>query len=146
MNGQSSTAADESLDRTGRVLVAIGAVILEAIAVAVAIGAVWFITHFSDSSEGCGLDCVIELWPLSVVAIAVVVVVMLAFAWVIRGGGVALAFGLVTGLLVALGGLAMLARGQHEDFRFVVLVAGISGGAALALGAATRLTARRSAG
>lgn len=133
--------AAERLDREGRRLVTIGALVGGPLAALSTLLVAWFITYFGDDSGACELACQTgnPFWWIAAVLIALEV---LALARMVRGGAIALVLGGLAGLGVALLGLAYLSRGSHGVIAALYLVAVIGSCLALALGAAARLWAR----
>ena len=130
------------LERSGRVLVAVGTLLLEPLAIASVLLAAWFITYFADDSADRGLGAITDLWPVWLVALGVIAAVIVAFARIVLGGRVALVAGQLGGGLVAVGALWMLITGNDDGVRTLAIAAGLAGGVALASGATARRMAR----
>jgi hypothetical protein len=141
-----NAAARGRLDRAGRILATVGALVVGALAVLFTLGAAWFISYFGDDSAARGLAAMVDVWPIWLLAVAVIAFVAVVLAWVIRGGAVALVLGAIVGLIITMAGLTMLATGRDDDLRWLVILAGTGGGVALASGVAARLAARWAAG
>ena len=133
--------AGERLEREGRRLVAIGALVGGPLAALATLSVAWFITYIGDDSGECEVACQTGN-PLWYIAGAVIALEVLTLARMVGGGSIALLLGGLGGLGVALLGLAYLSRGGHGALPALYLVAIIGSGLALALGAAARLTAR----
>jgi ABC-type transport system involved in multi-copper enzyme maturation permease subunit len=104
-----NTAAWGLVDRAGRIL---GALVVSALAVLLSLGAAWFISWFSDDSAARGLAAMVDVWPIWLLAVAVIALLAVFLARVIRRGAVALMLGAIVGLIITMAGLAMLATGQ----------------------------------
>lgn len=146
MDGRETWRDAGRLDRTGRVLVVAGGLITLPLFALSTLALAWFITYFGDDSGECELACQAGN-PLWYIAMAVIAVVALAIARMVRGGTIALVLGGLLGLTVALCALVTLplvARGGWSGLLGVTyVVAMVGGGLALAIGATARLRARR---
>jgi hypothetical protein len=138
-----SSATHSRLDRAGRALVVAGAIVLGPIAVLLVSAAAWFVSYFSDGSAERGLAAITDVWPVWLLALAVIALVVVALARAIRGGGLALAWASIGGLAIGAIGFALLVTGQHDGVRWVLLLVGTVGGLALASGSVARLAAAR---
>ena len=132
------------LDRAGRALMNFGAIVLGPLAVLLTLGAAWFISYFSDDSAERGLAAMLDVWPVWLFAVATIVLVVVTFGWVVRGGRVALVAGGIGGFTIGVIGLTMLLTGRDDDLRWLVILIGTTGGLALASGALARLLERSS--
>ena len=138
---ESNEVRDSRLDRAGRALLIVGALVLGPLAVLLVLFVAWFISYFGDGSAERGLAAMTDVWPVWLVALAVIAVVVAALVWMIRGGRVALTLAAVSGLAFGAAGLWMLGTGHDDGIRWTLIRVGVLGGLALTSGAAVRLTA-----
>jgi hypothetical protein len=139
--GRPSQPEPDRLDRTGRRLVLLGGFVVGSLTVLAIVAAASFFAYFGDDSGDCDAACQTGNPPWYV-AVVLIVIVMLGFARLVRGGSNALVLGGLWGTVVALSGLVLLWIGGHGPVDATLVVAAVGGGLALAIGAAARLRAR----
>ena len=148
MGGTSRQARDPwsvSLDRAGRILIALGSVVALLVVVLPAIGyALFGVSWASIGGEGifgCSTECRGAILFVAVLpALGLVAAVIMAIWLMLAGGTVSLAVGGIGAFIV---GAATFVRLSQEDGVSYWLVAIGAGAFVLAIGATFRLIARR---